>query len=149
MLDHSAEVAGRRVLDMASGSGIVAIAAMKADAKSVLASEIDAVALTAIAMNAEANGVPLATTGADLVGRDGGWDVVLAGDLFYEKPLADRLLPWLQHLARRGADVLVGDPGRSYFPKTGLDRLATYEVPVTRALEDAEIKKTGVWRLRP
>jgi predicted nicotinamide N-methyase len=90
----------------------------------------------------------------DLLGRDnldeaGGWDVILVGDAFYEKPLADRLLPWLQARAARGADVLVGDPGRNYMPKSGFLKLATYEVPVTRALEDSEIKRTSVWRLAP
>jgi predicted nicotinamide N-methyase len=84
-----------------------------------------------------------------LIGRDEGWDTVLVGDAFYEKPLADRLLPWLTGLAERGATVLVGDPGRTYLPKTGLDKLAAYEVPVTRALEDAAIKRTDVWRLGP
>jgi predicted nicotinamide N-methyase len=106
---------------------------------------MDAFALAAIELNAEANGVDLEATGVDLIDRDGGWDLVLVGDCFYEKLLADRLLPWLEMLARRGAAVLVGDPGRSYFPKTGLTVLATYEVPVTRALEDAEIKRTSVW----
>jgi predicted nicotinamide N-methyase len=149
ILDHPEEVAGSNVLDVASGSGLVGIAALKAGAVTAIASEIDAVALVAIAMNAEANAVPLQATGADLIGRDAGWDVVLAGDVFYEKPLADRLLPWLRGLVRRGGKILIGDPGRSYFPRSGFTRLATYEVPVTRALEDAEVKKTSVWRLQP
>jgi predicted nicotinamide N-methyase len=147
ILDHPAELAGLNVLDAAAGSGLVGIAALKAGAATATASEIDAVALIAIAMNAAANAVPLQTTGADMIGRDAGWDAVLAGDVFYEKPLADRLLPWFLMLASRGAKILIGDPGRSYFPKAGLTRLATYEVPVTRALEDAEIKKTSVWLL--
>ena len=120
---------------------------MQAGAAEVLASEIDAIALAAIAMNADANGVRIATTGADLIGRDADFDVVLVGDMFYEKPLAERLFPWLVSLRERGAKVLIGDPGRSYFRKTNLARLATYEVPVTRALEDSEIKKTSVWEL--
>ena len=147
ILDNPQMVAGRKVLDFASGSGLVGIAALKAGAAAVDAGEIDAVALAAIAMNANANGVLLATTSSDLIGRDEGWDVVLVGDAFYERPLAERLLPWLQLLTRRGALVLIGDPGRSYAPKTGLTLLATYQVPVTRALEDAEIKKTSVFRL--
>jgi predicted nicotinamide N-methyase len=147
VLDNPATVAGRSVLDFASGSGLLGIAALKAGAYWAGASEIDAFALAAIEMNAEANGVSLIAMGRDVIDGDDGWQVVLVGDCFYEKPLADRLLPWLQRLARRGAKVLVGDPGRSYFPKGGLTRLATYEVPVTRALEDAEIKKTSVWRL--
>jgi predicted nicotinamide N-methyase len=147
VLDHPALVAGRGVLDFASGSGLVGIAALKAGAEAAAASDLDAFALAAIQLNAAANDVPLVAIGADVIGRDEAWDVILVGDAFYEKPLADRLLPWLEMLARRGAAVLIGDPGRTYMPKSGLSRLATYEVPVTRALEDAEIKKTSVWRL--
>ena len=146
VLDNPGVVAGRRVLDVASGSGLLAIAAMKAGAAAATASDIDAVALAAIALNAEANGVALAACG-DLIGRDDGWDAVLAGDVFYEKPLAERLMPWLRRLAARGATVLAGDPGRTYFPKAEFTLCATYEVPVTRALEDAEIKRTSVWEL--
>ncbi len=149
VLDHPEIVAGKTVLDIATGSGLVAIAAMKAGAKTALAADIDRIALAAIAINAAENGVTLETTDTDLIGADHGWDVVLVGDAFYEKPLADRLLPWLGALTRRGASVLAGDPSRSYFPKSGFTRLATYEVPVTRALEDSEIKKTSVWRLGP
>jgi predicted nicotinamide N-methyase len=147
VLDNPDTVASLSVLDFASGSGLVGIAALKAGAASATASDLDAFALAAIAMNADANGVPLAATRAEMIGRDDGWDVVLVGDAFYEKPLADRLLPWVQRLARRNATVLIGDPGRTYLPKTGLTLCAAYEVPVTRALEDAEIKKTSVWRL--
>jgi len=146
VLDNPEIVAGKRVLDFASGSGLVAIAAMKAGALSALASEIDAFALAAIAVNARENGVAIEASGADMIGADGEWETVLAGDVFYEKPLADRLLPWLAALASRGATVLVGDPGRSYFPKERFAFLARYEVPVTRALEDSEIKRTSVWR---
>ncbi len=145
VLDHPERVAGRRILDLAAGSGLVGIAALRSGAAAAIASDIDDFALAAIAMNAAANGVALAATGADLIGGDAGWDVVLVGDAFYEKPLADRLLPWLGLLVGRGALVLVGDPGRTYLPKTGLALRASYEVPVTRALEDAEVKKTSVW----
>jgi predicted nicotinamide N-methyase len=147
LLDRPDWVAGRDVLDFAAGSGLVAIAALKAGAARADASEIDAFACAAIGMNAEANGSTVTIIAEDVIGRDDGWQTVLVGDVFYEKPLADRVLPWLRGLSARGATVLVGDPGRSYFPKSGLTRLATYEVPVTRALEDAEIKKTSVWRL--
>jgi predicted nicotinamide N-methyase len=147
VLDNPEIVAGRSVLDFASGSGLVAIATMKAGAKSVLASEIDAIARAAIEANADENGVAIMTTGADLIGEDRGFDIVLAGDVFYEKPMADRILPWFTGLAERGATIIVGDPGRSYFEKARFTPLAHYEVPVTRALEDSEIKKTGVWRL--
>ncbi len=149
VLDNPECVTGKRVLDFASGSGLVAIAAMKAGAASALASEIDAIAQAAISANAVENDIAVIATAEDLIGEDRGWDIVLAGDVFYEKPLADRLLPWFEALARRGAAVLVGDPGRTYFPKERFAPLARYEVPVTRALEDSEIKKTGVWRLHP
>lgn len=147
VLDNPALVAGRTVLDFASGSGLDAIAARKAGAAEAIAAEIDATAGIAIAMNAAANGVAVAVEPSDLMGRDHGWEVVLVGDAFYEKPLADRLLPWIEVLARRGALVLVGDPGRSYFPRSGLDLLAEYSVPVTRALEDSDIKRSRVWRM--
>jgi predicted nicotinamide N-methyase len=146
ILDNREIVCGKHVLDCASGSGVVAIAAALADAAKVHASEIDDYALAAIAMNAEANGVEVSAIGGDLMGRDEGWGCILLGDLFYEKPLADRLLPWVEKLAARGGEIFAGDPGRSYFPKSGFERLATYAVPVTRALEDAEIKQTTVWR---
>jgi predicted nicotinamide N-methyase len=147
VLDNPKSVARKRVLDFASGSGLVAIAAMKAGAASALASEIDSIGQAAISANAVENGVAIDVAGGDLIGEDRGWDTVLAGDVFYEKPLADRLLPWLQALAARGATVLVGDPGRSYFRKDCFAFLARYEVPVTRALEDSEIKRTSVWQL--
>jgi predicted nicotinamide N-methyase len=147
VLDRPVLVAGRRVLDFASGSGLVAIAAVRAGAASAVAADIDAFALAAIACNADANGVALDISGDDLIGTDAGWDVVMAGDIFYERDLAARVAAWLSLLQDRGATVLIGDPGRSYLPKARLEALATYEVPVTRELEDAEIKRTSVWRL--
>ena len=147
VLDHPEAVLGRRVLDFASGSGLVAIAAMKAGAAAVIAADIDPFCETAIALNLEANGVEAQFLGTDCVGTDDGWDVVLAGDVFYDKAFADRLLPWFTSLRARGAEVLVGDPGRAYLPRTGLQSLAVYQVPVTRVLEDAEVKRTTVWRL--
>ncbi len=147
VLDHPGLVAGRRVLDFASGSGLVAIAAMKAGAHSAIASEVDDFALHAIAENVALNDVAVATTGEDLIGSDDNWDIVLVGDAFYERPLAERLFGWLKALAARGAIVLIGDPGRTYLPKDALTQPATYHVPVTRALEDSEIKTTSVWRL--
>ncbi|MCG8271757.1 methyltransferase [Aquamicrobium sp. NLF2-7] len=146
IFDHPEIVRGKIVLDFASGSGLVAIAAAKAGATSVMACDIDPFCETAITLNAAANNVSVAFDGSDLVGTDGGWDVILAGDVFYEKPFAERLVPWFGALRARSADILVGDPGRSYLPKSGLEKLAVYEVPVTRALEDAEVKRTTVWR---
>jgi predicted nicotinamide N-methyase len=148
VLDHPREVAGRSVLDFASGSGLVGIAAMRAGARAVTASDLDAFALEAMLLNAAANATTLTPCGEDLIGTDGGWETVLAGDIFYEKALATRIFDWLRQLANRGANVLIGDPGRAYLPIDRLYRVATYQVPVTRDLEDMEIKATGVWRLR-
>jgi predicted nicotinamide N-methyase len=146
ILDHPETVAGKGVLDFASGSGLVAIAAMKAGAAMADASDIDAFALEAMALNAEVNGVRIRPTMDDLVGRDDGWDVILAGDICYEKGTAERVTVWLESLAQRGAEVLIGDPGRTYLPKGRLVEVATYQVPTTRELEDFEIKKSSVWR---
>lgn len=147
VLDHPETVRGRKVLDFASGSGLVAIAAAKAGAASVVAADIDAFAAAAIGLNAAANGVAVAVRLDDLIGRDEGWETVLAGDVCYERELAARVIDWLSSLSQRGATVLIGDPGRSYLPREHLAEVATYQVPVTRALEDAEIKKSSVWRL--
>ena len=147
LLDHREIVAGRRMLDFASGSGLVAIAAMMAGAACVEACDIDAFAATAIGLNAQANGVAVTARLEDLVGRDEGWEVICAGDVCYERAMAEAVIGWLGTLAQRGATVLIGDPGRSYLPKDRLEPIASYEVPVTRALEDAEIKRSSVWRL--
>ncbi|MFG1358918.1 class I SAM-dependent methyltransferase [Xanthobacter pseudotagetidis] len=146
VLDHPGLVAGRRVLDFASGSGLVGIAAMKAGALGADCADIDPFALAAIALNGAANGVAPAPRGDALIGADEGWDVVLAGDIAYERDLAEGVFAWLLALAARGAVVLVGDPGRTYLPKDRLEKLAEYSVPVTRELEDMEIKRTSVWR---
>lgn len=146
VLDHPGTVRGRRVLDFASGSGLVGIAAMKAGARETICADIDPFATAAIALNAAANGVALIPTAQDLIGRDDGWDTVLAGDIAYERDLAERVFDWLRALAARGATVLAGDPGRTYLPREKLEKLAEYSVPVTRELEDMEIKRTAVWR---
>jgi predicted nicotinamide N-methyase len=148
ILDHPHTVEGAVVLDFASGSGLVGIAAARAGAARVISCDIDPFARPAIALNADANQAVLEIRVDDLIGSDDGWNVVLAGDVFYDKPLADRLIPWFTALAKRGANVIVGDPGRSYFPKDLLESLAAYSVPVTRVLEDAEVKLTTVWRFR-
>lgn len=147
LMDHPQIVAGRRVLDFASGSGIVAIAAMKAGAKSALAADIDVFCGAAAALNAAANGVAIDFTSTNLLDAPAGdFDVILAGDICYEKPLAERVFAWLSEARARGAVVLIGDPGRSYFPRDRLEQLAEYQVPTTRELEDMEVKKTGVWK---
>ena len=150
ILDAPQTVAGQRVIDFASGSGIVAVAAARAGASSVLAADIDGFCGAALALNAEANGVTADFTDKDLLdGPPPEADVILAGDICYEKPLAARVMAWLEAGARRGARVLIGDPGRSYFPREGLVRLAEYQVPTTRELEDMEVKRTAVWTFPP
>jgi predicted nicotinamide N-methyase len=146
VLDHPEEVRGKTVLDFAAGSGLVAIAAMKAGAAHAVACDIDPVCRAAIAVNAEANGVSVEATIADLLDQPPpAVDVILAGDICYEKTVTARVLPWLQAARAAGARVLIGDPGRTYFPKSGLEPLAEYQVRTTRELEDYEIKRTGVW----
>lgn len=151
ILDHPEIVAGRRVLDFASGSGLVAIAAARAGALHVTASDLDPFAIPAIGLNAAANGVAdrIAAVSRDLIGSDSGSAVVLAADIFYERDLAARVTDWLVGLHEGGATVLLGDPGRSYLPRDRLTELATYAVPVSRSLEDAEIKRSSVWRFSP
>ncbi|HEX3755198.1 MAG TPA: 50S ribosomal protein L11 methyltransferase [Rhizomicrobium sp.] len=144
VLDDPAIVRGKRVLDLGAGCGLVGIAAAKMGAARVLAADIDPFACAAIALNAAANAVEIAVTSEDLIGAAGSWETILVGDLFYERPLAETLLPWL---TKSKADVLLGDPGRSYFPQASVERLALYKVPTSRELEDSELRETGVWRL--
>ena len=148
VLDNPALVKGKRALDFASGSGLIAIAAAKAGAAEIAASDIDAFAIAAIEANAAVNEVPVGPRLENLIGADEGWEVVLAGDIAYEKELAGAAMDWLASLARRGATVLIGDPRRSYLPLDRLDCVTEYSVPVTRELEDSEIKRTGVFRFR-
>ena len=149
LLDHPEIVAGQRVIDFASGSGIVAIAAMKAGARRVLGADIDLFCEAAVGLNAERNGVAVDFTHENLLDQPPpAWaEVILAGDICYEKPLAERVMAWLGAARAAGATVLIGDPGRSYFPRVGLTKLAEYQVPTTRELEDMEVKKTAVWAL--
>jgi predicted nicotinamide N-methyase len=147
LLDNAALVAGKRVLDLGSGSGLSAIAAAKAGASSVLATDIDRMALAALALNAAANDVAIETTPDDVLERlPAATDVLLVGDLFYERALADRVLACIAAAAAQGVPAFVGDPKRNYFPTDRFEVLAEYQVPVTRDLEDAEIKRTAVWR---
>ena len=148
LIDNPALVAGRRVLDLGSGSGLAAVAAAKAGAAHVLAADIDALAVAAIKLNASANIVELEATSEDMLDAPpDGFDVLLIGDLFYERQLAGRVLAFADTAADRGALVLAGDPRRNYFPQNRFRQLALYPVPVTRELEDAEIKRSAVWRL--
>ncbi|HXQ15164.1 MAG TPA: methyltransferase [Caulobacteraceae bacterium] len=148
LLDHPAEVAGKRVVDFATGSGLVGIAAMKAGAAQVLAADIDPFCAAAVALNAKANSVAVAFTDANLLdAAPPAADLILAADICYEQPLAERVMAWLAAARAAGTRVLIGDPGRSYFPKSGLVQLAEYRVPTSRELEDAEIKRTSVWAL--
>lgn len=152
LLDHPHEVQGRRVLDLATGSGLVAIAAARAGATEVLANDVDRLAIAAVELNAALNGVAIRTMLGDLLDTPdaaalAGIEVALAGDIAYERPMARRVLAFLGALAARGVTVLIGDPGRAYMP-TNLDRVATYDVPVPRALEATDVKPTTIWRLR-
>lgn len=147
VLDHPDYVRGKRVLDFASGSGLSAIAAAKAGAAEVIANEIDRFAIAAITLNAKVNGVRLDCVLDDLIGRDDGWETVIAGDVCYEREMSERVFAWLTALAARGATVLMGDPGRNYLPKAALHELAVYDVQTTRELEDREVRRTKVWRV--
>jgi predicted nicotinamide N-methyase len=148
IIDHPEIVRGRNIIDLASGSGLVAIAALKAGAARVLAADIDEFAASAIKLNAARNGVTLGITRADLLLTRPDAEVILVGDLFYEKEIASRCYAWLLNAHMNGVAVLIGDPGRTYLPKDKLTNLATYSVPVSRDLEDTEIKKTSVWTLK-
>jgi predicted nicotinamide N-methyase len=149
VLDTPEVVAGKRVIDFATGSGIVALAAMRAGASRVLAADIDLYCEAAVAENAVRNGVAVDFTVQNLLDAPPpAWaEVILAGDICYEKPLAERVLAWLALARSGGATVLIGDPGRSYFPREGLTKLAEYQVRTTRELEDMEVKKTAVWAM--
>jgi predicted nicotinamide N-methyase len=148
VLDHPDAVAGRRVLDVASGSGMVAIAAAMAGAAEVTASDVDPFAVAAIELNAAVNGVAVAATAGDAL--DGGLDgagVVLAGDVFYEQPMAERVLRFLERVRAAGAEVLVGDPGREHLPRRRLQEVASYDVGQVGELEVTDVRRTIVWRL--
>jgi predicted nicotinamide N-methyase len=150
LLDHADEVAGKRVLDFAAGSGLQAIAAAKAGAAAVEASEVDPFAAAAIGLNAELNGVEVAVTEGDVINSGlSDWDLILAGDVFYERDLASRAEPWLRRLSGQGVTVLVGDPGRGFLPQAGLERVVAYAVKTDRALEDTDVRNAVVWRLLP
>lgn len=148
LLDTPQCVRGKRVLDIASGSGIGAIAALLAGAASAIANDIDPFAADAARLNGALNGVSLSVLDGDVIGTPIEAEVVLVGDLFYDRDIAARLLAWLRQLRDRGTQVLVGDPRRSYFPAAAFVPLAHYSIATSRDLEDSEIKQTSVWALR-
>jgi predicted nicotinamide N-methyase len=160
VLDSPDLVTGRRVLDLAAGSGLVAVACALAGAVSVVANEVDPLAAAAIELNAELNGVLVRPLLADLLAepvaepvaqapRPGTVDVVLAGDVFYDRHMAAQVWPYLRRHAAAGAVVLVGDPSRAYRPRRGLSEVARYAVPVLRTLEDRDVRDTAVLRVDP
>ncbi len=147
LLDTPEVSRGLTVIDLGSGSGLTAIAAALCAARSVLAADIDAYALAAVRLNAGINRVEVATTARDLLAESpGAAGLILVGDLFYERQLADRVLKYIDEAKSKGARILIGDPQRNYFPRGRFQQLAEYKVPVTRELEDAEIKRTAVWQ---
>ena len=147
--EHPAVVAGRRVFDVASGSGLCAVAAGRAGAASVTGADIDPFAAAAITLNAKANGQRVAVVHRDVLDEEPpAVDVILAGDCCYEARLAERVLPWLLRAGAQGIDVLVGDPGRRYLPTVELVELASYDVRTTTELEDLALKQGRVYGLR-
>ena len=149
VLDDPDLVAGRSVLDLATGSGLVAVAAARAGAAPVTANDIDPLSLAAAAANASANRVTLRFVEGDLLDTDDRYGVVLAGDVFYSREMAGRVLPFLRRAAGRGSLVLVGDPGRAYLPTGGMTRRVTYEIPVIESLESVPVRRTSVWQVLP
>ena len=149
LLDHTEVVRDRRVTDVASGSGLVAIAAAQAGAAAVTAYDTDPLAAAAISINAAANGVTVRAVCADILDEDGppspGTDLLLAGDAFYERDLAGRVMRFLERGHARGIAVLAGDCGRAYLPRDRLTPLASYDVPGLRVLEDTDVKRTTIW----
>jgi predicted nicotinamide N-methyase len=150
LLDRPELVRGRSVLDFAAGCGIAAIAAAKSGAARVVASEIDDFAMAAIALNSRLNDVDIEIIGDDLLAKPpAGWDLILAGDVCYEKPMADRTLAWLDRAVEGGAEVLIADPGRAYLPKSGLFEIARHDVPTSLDLENRKIMTTVIYRYVP
>jgi predicted nicotinamide N-methyase len=149
LLDRPAEVVGKWVLDLASGSGLCAIAALKAGATHALAADVDPFSAVPIALNAQANGVYVDITMSDVLDDEPpDADLILAGDVCYDRALAARMLAWLRAAHARGTRVLIGDPGRAYLPRESLVQLASYHVPTTRELEDGDVKQAGVFTFK-
>ena len=152
LLDHPELVRGKHVADFAAGSGVSSLAAARAGAASVIANDIDALSLVAARLNAEANGLAIETSSQDwLAGADGepAVEVVMAGDVCYERDMSLRALAWLRSHAGRDRLVLLGDPGRNYFSAQRLEELARYEIPTSLQLENRGMRETVVWRVLP
>jgi predicted nicotinamide N-methyase len=148
VLDHPETVAGLRVLDLAAGSGVVAVAAALAHASRVRATDVDRIAIQAVRRNAEANGVTVEAECVDVLDDEtADSDVVLVGDGFYTQAMADRMMRFLRRCADAGKLVLVGDPDRKFMPRKHFTALARYDVPVRPVLEDVRVKPTTIWRL--
>jgi predicted nicotinamide N-methyase len=148
--EHPESVAGQRVFDLASGSGLCAIAALQAGAAAATCCDIDPLAAAAIEVNAEANGHHVAIVRRDVLDEPPpDVDMIIAGDCWYEEGLARRVLPWLQYARDRGVDIITGDPGRRYLPAAELVELAAYEVRTTTELEDLELRRGAVYTLEP
>ncbi len=148
ILDHKSMVDGRRVLDLGAGSGIAAIAAAQAGAASVTAADIDRFAAAAIGLNAALNHAAVTVMQEDLLdGPNAGWDVIVAGDVCYQRGMAERMTVWLRAMAADGAEVLLGDPDRAFRPQDGVEQIAAYDVPTTREIEDSEVKHAKIWRV--
>lgn len=151
LLDNWEVVRGKRVLDVGAGSGLEAIAAAMAGAAVVTAADVDPYAIAATKLNADLNGMDVDTWLGDVVGALTGqgmeWDVVMVGDLFFEQPLAQELEAWLRDLQRRGVEILIGDPQRTYLPRQGLENIASYAVQTTSNLEDSDLRNASVWRM--
>lgn len=148
VLDNPEQVRGKRVLDFAAGCGLTAVGAALAGASRAEAAEIDAFSIAAIRLNAVANGVTVEVIADDIVGSSNpGWDLVMAGDVCYERPMAERVFAWFRRLAADGTKVLMADPGRNYLPQFGLLRVATYAVPCSMDLEDREMREASVYQI--
>lgn len=147
ILENPHEVLGKNVLDFASGSGLVAIAAKKAGARSVIANDIDPLAIEAVKLNAALNNVVIETLGNNIVDSDNLWDVVLAGDIFYEKAMAETIMEWFYKLSQQGAKILAGDPGRAYVPRDKMVEKACYRIVTSTAIEDVEFKNTKIFQV--
>jgi len=147
VLDHPAHVAGKRVLDFASGCGLAAIACAQSGAASVEAAEIDPLAIAATLLNAAENGVSIVAETRDVVGEDCRWDLILCGDVCYEAPMTGHILPWLRRMVAEGAEVWVADPGRAYLPRAGMEPIESMDVATTLELEDRAVRRVTVYRL--